>query len=439
MLTFLGAKQRFCDQYSRRDFLKVGALGIGGLTLADILRLKAQGAAQTSHKAVIMICLSGGPSHIDMYDLKPDAPDKIRGEFKPINTNVPGIDISEMFPLQAQIADKFSIIRSMRFLQGGHTPPELLTGFVDSRRPDIGATVSRLRKDAGIMGALPPYVAMDIESYTSFLGNAHKPFNPRSGVNNSDSLALAKGVTLPLLEERKQLLKSFDSLSRDLDDRRGALASVDAFHAQALEMIATPKARDAFDISKESEETRKKYGKSTKMLQARRLVEAGVPVVTMTFYNPEPVPKACTNPHWDHHDQIYTCLRPLLPHLDRGIHALVTDLFERGLDKDVAVCVWGEMGRTPVIGEQKGTVAGRDHWPQAGFCFISGGGLKMGQVVGSTNKHAEHPKTKPYNTQNVLSTLYHVLGIDAGKTTIPDHTGRPMYLLDDTDPVAELV
>ena len=421
---------------SRRDFLRAGALGVGGLTLPDLLRSRAQGdEPRARNKAVIMICLSGGPSHIDMYDMKPEAPAEYRGELKPIATNVPGMEISELLPLQAKIADKLAIVRSMHFLQQGHTPPELLTGFLDSKgRPDIGCAVSRLRRDAGKMGDLPPYVALGIESYPAFLGAASKPFTPGDKL---ESLGLAKGLTADQAQDRKQLLKSFDTLRQEMDTRRGELAGMDAFTAQALAMVTTSKARDAFDVSQESAETRAKYGKATKVLQARRLVEAGVPVVTMTFYNPDPIPKGC-NPHWDHHDRIYECLRPLLPHLDRAVYALVTDLHERGLDKDVAVCVWGEMGRTPRIGTQSGTVAGRDHWPQAGFALLAGGGFKTGQVIGATDARGERPKTRPYGAQNVLASLYDHLGFDPALTTLPDYTGRPIHLLDDPEKVAEL-
>ena len=357
MLTFWGRRGRDCDGVSRRDFLRAGMLGAAGLTLSDLLRLKARGQA-TSSKSVIMVCLSGGPSHMDMYDLKPDAPAEYKGEFKHIQTKVPGFDLCELFPLQAQIADKLAVVRNMRFTQAGHTPPELLTGVLDgSKRPDIGCVVSKLRRDAGIIGSMPPYVALGIESYPAFLGSACKPFTPG---DKQEGLGLAKGMTLDRLQERRDLLQSFDTIRKEVDDARGQLAGVDAFNVQALEMISTSKARDAFDIGKEPQAVKDKYGKSTRFLQARRLVEAGVPIVTMTFYNPERVPEPL-NPHWDHHDQIYKCLRPLLPHLDRGIHALVTDLHERGLDQDVAVVVWGEMGRTPRIGQQKGTVAGRDH------------------------------------------------------------------------------
>ncbi|MGE3804483.1 MAG: DUF1501 domain-containing protein, partial [Gemmataceae bacterium] len=432
----------YCDGLSRRDFLKVGALGVGaGLSLPELLRLKAQGAVrpETGNKSVIMICLSGGPSHMDMYDLKPAAPAEFRGEFKPIASNVPGMDLCELFPLQAKVADRFAIIRNMHFKQQGHTPPELLTGFVREDRPDIGAVVSKLRQEAGIMGKLPPYVSLGIQDYTAFLGNAHKPFEATGrGGQKGQSLALVKGVTADQLQDRRQLLKTFDSIHRSVDDARGSVAGMDAFHAQALEMISSPQARDAFDVDKEDPRVRDKYGKNKKLLLARRLVEAGVPVVTTTFYNPDPVPQGC-NPHWDHHDHIYKCLRPLLPHLDQGLYALFSDIYERGLDKDVVVVVWGEMGRTPRLGTQKGTTAGRDHWPQSGFALMSGGGLRTGQVVGATDPRGENPKGFFYTPQNVLATVYRVLGYDPDHTSVPDLQGRPVHLLDDSTPIKELI
>jgi hypothetical protein len=439
MLTFFGASNnRLCDGLSRRDFLKVGGLGVGGLTLADILRLRAQGAASGDRsKAIIMVYLNGGPSHMDMYDLKPEAPVEYRGEFKPIRTNVPAMDICEHFPLQAKIADKLAIIRNMKFQQQGHTSPELYTGFLNSNRPSIGSVVSKLRRDAGVVESIPPYVALGDANHVGspgFLGIAHQPFLP--GSKTSANLGLTAGVTLNQLAERKNLLKTFDGLRRDLDDSHGQLTGMDAFSTQALEMITTNKARDAFDLTKEPDRVRQRYGLQTEYLLARRLVEAGVPVVTLTPQNHN-FPQKC-NGQWDHHDHIFECLRVVLPQLDRSIYALVTDLHERGLDKDVSVVVWGEMGRTPRVGTQRGTTGGRDHWPQSGFALMAGGGLRMGQVVGATDPHGERPKGIPYTPQNVLSTLYYTLGIDP-VTTINDQSGRPIYLLDDRERVAELV
>jgi uncharacterized protein (DUF1501 family) len=439
VLSFFGpGTGQFCDGLSRRSFLKVGALGVGGLTLADLLRVRAQGAGKAGlpARAIIMVYLNGGPSHIDLYDMKPDAPVEFRGEFKPIRTNVPGFDICELMPLQAKIADKLAIIRNMQFQQQGHTPPELFTGFLRGNRPSIGSVVSKLRSDAGVRTPLPPYVYLGDANYVGqpgFLGKAHEAYIPGEKAAN---LGLARGMGLDRLADRRQLLHSFDTLRRDLDDAHGSLAGMDAFTSQALEMITSNKARDAFDVSKEPDRVQARYGKGTEFLQARRLVEAGVPVVTLTPRNRNPGP-GC-NGEWDHHDQIFRCLRAVVPQLDQSIHALVTDLHERGLDQNVAVVVWGEMGRTPRVGTQRGTTGGRDHWPQAGFALVAGGGLKMGQVIGATDAHGERPKGRPYTPQNVLATLYHVLGIDP-VTTLPDHQGRPIYLLDDREKVAELV
>ncbi|MCE9533913.1 MAG: DUF1501 domain-containing protein [Planctomycetes bacterium] len=439
MLTFWGPNAgRNCDGVDRRSFLKVGALSVSGLTLADILRLRAQeiDPPHTANKAVIMVYLNGGPSHMDMYDLKPDAPVEYRGEFKPIKTNVPGMDICELFPMQAKIADKIAIVRNMKFQQEGHTAPELYTGFLRGNRPSIGSVVSRLRSDARVVRPIPPYVYIGDANHVGhpgFLGKAHEAYIHGERATN---LGLSKEMTLSRLGDRQQLLRSFDQIRRDSDDARGSMAGMDAFQSQALEMIATNKARDAFDISKEPERVRARYGKGTEYLQARRLVEAGVPVVTITPQNHK-VPMKC-NGQWDHHDHIFECLRHVLPQLDNSLSALITDLHERGLDKDVVVVVWGEMGRTPRVGTQRGTTGGRDHWPQSGFTLISGGGLTTGQVVGATDARGERPKGRHYTPQNVLATIYHVLGIDP-ETTLPDHQGRPVYLLDDRERIMEVV
>lgn len=438
MLTIPGARQRLCDGLSRREFIKVGTLGVGGLTLADLLRVRARAAPKpaTRGKAIIMVYLNGGPSHIDLYDLKPDAPVEYRGEFRPIRTNVPGFDICELMPRQAQIADKLALIRNMQFRQQGHTPPELYTGFVTGNRPAIGSIVSKLRASAHIIECMPPYVALGDANHIGapgFLGIAHQAYLP--GMRGGD-LRLSGNLTLDRLADRRSLLAGFDVLRRDIDDDRGTLAGIDAFTAQALEMIVSDRARDAFDIAKEPDRVRDKYGRGVEFLMARRLVEAGVPVVTLTPRNHNIGPMC--NGEWDHHDHIFRCLRGVAPQLDQSIYALITDLHERGLADDVGVVVWGEMGRTPRVGTQQGTTGGRDHWPQAGFALMAGGGLRMGQVIGATDARGERPRGLPYTPQNVLATLYHVLGIDPA-TTIPDHQGRPIYLLDDRAPVAELI
>ena len=441
MLTLFGTERRpFCDGLSRRSFLRAGALGAGGLTLAEVLRLRAHGAAPANRprtdRSIIMVYLNGGPSHMDMYDLKPQAPVEYRGEFSPIETNVPGMQISELLPLQARIADKLAIIRNMKFLQQGHTPPELNTGFLDGKRPSIGSIVSKLRSDGGRPAPMPPFVALGDGNYVTgpaFLGTAYQAYQPG---DKAGELGLCEGISLDRLGDRRQLLKSFDSLRRDVEDVRGSLAGMDAFTAQALEMLTTNRARDAFDISREPESMRTRYGKGTEFLQARRLVEAGVPVVTLTPRNRSPGPMC--NGEWDHHDHIFRCLRTVLPQYDQSVHALITDLDERGLLDQVGIVIWGEMGRTPRVGAQRGTVGGRDHWPDSGFAVMAGGGLTTGQVVGATDARGERPVGRPNTPQNVLSTLYHVLGIDP-ETTLPDLSGRPIYLLDDRRRVEELV
>ena len=456
MLTIPGSdRTRFCTGVSRRDFLRIGALGLGGLgglTLADLLRLKARGAVagRASGKAVIFVYLFGGPSHIDTYDMKPDAPVEYRGEFKPIQTNVPGFDICELMPLQARIADRLALVRNMSFNPNFHDPVELFSGFRKPTeagiavRPDFGSVVSKLRSGDGPRD-LPAYVALDktagyeFRNGPAYLGLAHKAFLPGAKL---ETLALARNVTLERLRDRETLLRGFDRLRRDMDNARGDMTGVDDFNAQALEMITSPRARDAFDISREPEPVRARYGSgdATRLLQARRLVEAGVPVVTLTFGSRDGTVDECKT-SWDTHEGNFKCLRVMLPRLDQAVHALITDLHDRGLDKDVTVVVGGEMGRTPKVGQSTGNGSksdGRDHWVKAGFTLFAGGGLQTGQVVGKTDAHADRAVGKPYTPQNLVATIYHALGIDLA-TTLPDHTGRPIYLLDDCDPIKELL
>jgi hypothetical protein len=420
MLTFWGGKQKFCDGVSRRNFLKLGAAGLGGLTLSDMLRLKASGAVRGSNKSVIVILLPGGPPHMDMYDLKPDAPSELRGEFKPIRTNVPGMDICELMPMQAKIADKLAILRGVKTVDD-HTNYIMTTGFPSNmKKPAFGSIVSKVK------GANSP----DMPAYVSLMGGggpenpmyvgaAHRPFVPSGpGLEN---LARGRDMSLNRLEDRKGLLTAFDGLRREMDSR-GEMAGADAFNAQAFDMLTTGKARDAFDTTKETEKTRAKYGRVTQFLQARRLVEAGVSIVTVSIGS------------WDTHAQNFQSMRRQLPELDRGIHALVTDIHERGLDKDVTVLMWGEFGRTPRVNKD----AGRDHWPSAGIGLMAGGGLKVGQVVGASDERGERPLGKAVTAPMIVSTMYHTLGIDPA-ATIMDNFGRPQYLLDDREAIDELL
>jgi len=436
MFTLLAKPAPAGPGISRRDFLRVGALGLGGLTLADLFRLRGT-AAGGARKAVIMIYLYGGPSHIDLYDLKPDAPAEIRGEFKPIHTNVPGFDISELMPLQARLADKLALVRGLEFNSDDHTADWIFRGtFPDKNRPVFGSVVSRLRGGS----VLPPYVALGGEYVSdpgepAYLGMAHRPFVPSGpGLAN---LGLTNGMTLDRLDDRKALLTALDTLRRDLDDK-GGMAGMDAYTARALAMISSPQTRDAFDPSREPESVRARYGKVSQLLLARRLVEAGVSVVTLSLSN------AVLGGHWDTHafdlpggkkpESGFAVLRRIAPLFDRLLTTLVSDLHDRGLDKDVAVVAWGEMGRTPRVNKN----GGRDHWGPAGLVLFAGGGMKMGQVIGATGPHGDRSRGLPYRPSNVLATLYELLGIDPA-ATLPDYTGRPMYLLDDPRPIAELL
>jgi hypothetical protein len=408
-------------------------------------------------RAVILINLNGGPPHIDMYDLKPGAPAEYRGEFKPIKTNVPGFDVCELMVRQAKIADKLAVVRNLQMSTSSHNESkEVFSGFLyddpDAKgrlpgakgdpRPAFGCVASRL---GAARKGMPPYVSLRGQQYHYpevpwYLGKGHEPFCPpldSVGLPRVDQMSLTLGKDVPMarLGDRTALLRSFDDLRRDLD-ATGTLAGMDRFTAQALDMITSPRIRDAFDFTREPDRVQARYGDDSyspnralamKFLIARRLVEAGVAVVSLEAFA------------WDTHSDNFPICRRQLPLLDQMLAALVGDLSERGLDRDVAVVMWGEFGRSPKIYFEPGKkTAGRDHHGPANFVLFAGGGLKMGQVIGATDARAERPKGTPYRPQNVLATLYHVLGIDP-RVTIPDHTGRPVYVLDDREPIAELL
>jgi hypothetical protein len=441
-------KRPLRDGPSRRNFLSVGALTLGGLSLADLLRREARAAGSdpsSPQKSVIFVYLPGGPSHIDLYDMKPDAPVEIRGEFKPIKTNVPGMEICELLPLQAKIADRFSIVRGF-LTPGGHDSRMLTTGFRPGvYRPAFGSVVSRLTP--GSAGGLPPYVTLVQETNLPFgqdpayLGPAHAPFALR-GKGIAD-LAPPRGMTLDRLGDREGLLRHFDTLRRDLDSHQ--FEKADAFTARALDMVRSTRVRDAFDLSREPEKVKAVYGKSPGTLQfllARRLVEAGARVVTLCggWVNNGDGDSPSNLSNWDTHEDNFGRLRVQAPHLDRALYALLSDLAQRGLDKDVVVVAAGEMGRSPRIGKSTGATNspnGRDHW-ETGFALVAGGGVATGRVVGETDRYADRARGKPFTPQNLLATLYHLLDIDPA-VTLPDHTGRPQFLLDDRDRIDELL
>jgi hypothetical protein len=443
MLTILGSKQSYCDGVSRRAFLKIGAFG-AGLGLADLLRLRATAGATGRAKSAIMIYLGGGPSHIDTYDLKPDAPAEFRGEFKSIATNVPGVRICEYFPRQAAMWDKLAVIRSL-ISTANHEDDEVFTGYNQNvnrtaHHPSLGAVVSKLR---GARKGVPSYVSIPSRNGTiweipgnqsGYLGMAHRPFSMHGpGI---DDLRLPAGVTAGRQFDRQTLLGRFDTMRRDLDVS-GALEGMDAYTASAFDMVASGAVRKALDLSKEDPKVVDRYDAGPgdfftrggdKFLLARRLIEAGVGCVSLGFGG------------FDTHESNFKRLRVILPVIDRGLANLIEDLHDRGLQDDVVIVMWGEFGRSPKLGDRDParTPDGRDHWPAVMSGVITGGGLKMGQVIGSTSARAEYPKDRPYRVSQVLSTIYRVLGIDPAQT-FPNGTGRPMYILDDREPVKELL
>ena len=447
MLTIHGHKTaRFCDGLSRRDFLRIGGLALGGLSLPEILRAEAGAGVGRSHKAVIMIFLPGGPSHQDIFDLKMDAPAEIRGEFKPIPTNVPGLQITEHLPKLARMMDKCTLIRSMSDCDGRHDAFQCLTGRPFQQQapggwPAFGSVVSKLQ--GTLDPAVPPFVGLAPKmghmewarcGEPGFLGVAHAPFEPNKGGAVEDMTL--NGVTLDRLSDRRTLLTGFDQFRRDVD-ASGLMGGLDTFNQQAFGVLTSSKLLEALDVSKEDPRILARYGKGDpknrddggpKMMEhflaARRLVEAGARCVTVAFSR------------WDHHGGNFAALRQDLPLLDQGLTALLTDLHDRGLDKDVSVVVWGEFGRTPTINKD----AGRDHWPRVSCALLAGGGMRHGQVIGATDRLGGEATERPVRFGEVFATLYQRLGIDVAKTTINDLTGRPQYLVDPgSQPMKELV
>lgn len=432
-------------QSDRREFLKIGALGLGGLTLPGLLRAEQAAGIKKSHKAVIMIYMVGAPPHQDMYDLKMDAPAEIRGEFKPIPTTVPGIQVCEHLPKLASIMQHLVPVRSVYGSpNGSHDSFICYTdrSFVKQPPggwPSIGSTVSKLLGPTD--PSIPPFFGLAPNAghapygspgHPGYLGVAHAAVRPSGPIRGDLNM---QEVNAKHLGDRKQLLNSFDSMRRDLD-RSGTMDGMDAISQQALEILTSSQMMEALDISKEPQSIRDLYGKGDPknygdgaprnlehFLMARRLVEAGARVVTLNFGR------------WDFHSNNFSeCKNTHFPWFDQGMHALISDLHDRGLDKDVAVVAWGEFGRTPRINKD----AGRDHWPQVGNALIAGGGFKAGQVIGETDRDAASITKRPVHFGEVHASLYKHFGIDANAVTLEDFSGRPQYLVDDWKPLPEL-
>jgi Protein of unknown function (DUF1501) len=453
MLSLLGKNHGgYCDGLTRRGVLRIGALGLGAgaLSLADILRAEGTGAAAgappgTRHKSVINIFLGGGPPHQDLWDIKTDAPKEIRGEFNPIDTNVAGIQIGETFPQLAKMADKLAILRAVVGATDRHDAFQCMTGWVVTELQTMGGHPSLGSVASKVLGpvdpAVPPFVGLAEKTREirwsdsgkpGFLGAAYSAFKP-DGQGLSDMKLT--DLTFDRLRDRRDLLTSVDRLRRDVD-ATGMMKGMDEFGRRALDVLTSSQLLDALDLSKEDPKIVARYGTGQPynfqydgsptcnhhLLLARRLVEAGVRVVTLSYGR------------WDSHGKNFDLVRDHGSKLDQCLSALIEDLSQRGMLDDVTIVVWGEFGRTPRINNN----AGRDHWPAVSCALLAGGGLRTGQVLGSTNRLGEYAKTRPVHFQEVFATLYRGLGINPETTTLIDPSGRPQYLVQHA-PIRELL
>jgi hypothetical protein len=425
---------------SRRSFLKIGALAMGGLSLPQILQAQQQSNSR-SHKAIIMVYLSGGLSHHDTFDMKPDAPAEIAGEFRPIQTNVTGIQISEYLPRLAAMMDRLAVVRSISGLRDEHSSFHTVAGFpMDITRrenkPNSGSVIAR------VLGRTDPVIPAYVDLFPTM---QHRPYNiPGPGFvgpaytgakveNDQINLMRLNDMSQDGLRDRRELLNRVDQLRRSAD--AGALDRMDVSYRQAFEVLTSNRLVDALDLTKESRTIRERYGYGSprhqgdgaplwndQLLMARRLVEAGVRCVTVAYG------------FWDTHGGNFRHLRQNLPVFDQGISALIDDIHQRGLAQDVSVIVWGEFGRTPRINRD----AGRDHWAPVGHALMAGGDMPTGLMYGSTDRQGGYPVQNPVHYRNILATLYHNMGIDP-HTIVRDVFDRPTTILpEDARPVREL-
>ncbi len=443
MLTLEGFGRKTCDGVSRREFLTLGALTVGGVTLRDVLAAEAQAGIKNSHKAVIMIYLPGGPAHQDTFDLKMDAPSDIRGEFKPIPTNVPGIQITEHLPRMAKMMDKFAVIRSLVGARDEHANPLCLTGYpmADRQRnhPSLGSSIARVFP--AIDSTVPQYVDLIpktqhppycIPAATGFLGRSW------AGARMDEESARdrnLKGLTMQRLADRRKMLERVDHLRREIDNS-DLIQSADVATQQAFTILTSSKLAAAMDVSKVDAKTKERYGSgydkvvgdacvmnNLQFNTALRMVEAGCRCVTMGYG------------FWDWHGNNFGELKKYLPILDQGLTSLVQDIHDRGLNNDVSVVVWGDFGRTPKINKD----AGRDHWPAVNMAMLAGGGMKTGQLIGTTTKDGAYVDERPIQHADVMSTLLYKMGFDTRHDMTADQLSRPVFLYPDREPVSELI
>ena len=458
---------------SRRELLRTGLGAFASLSLPTLMRLRAEAPAVitgTESTAIIVVWLRGGASHLETYDPKPDAPSEYRGPFGPIATKTSGLRLGELLPKHASVAHRFSILRSMAHTGGGHPAGslQLLAGDPDAADklkpvyPDFMSVAHRLR--FGPERPLPNYVGVNpITRYDNFtiagpgyLGETYAPFavmgDPNSPGFRVPNIGISDTGSSARVSERHGLLKNFDTLRRDID-RTGVMETLDGFQKQSLQLLTSTRAAKAFDLNLENPRLRDRYGRNTwgqQLLMARRLVEAGVEIVTTTLDGP-----LCGRvANWDDHavnHHVFDALKYRAPFFDQAVSALIDDIYERGLSKRVLVVVTGEFGRTPRISNvasSGGGVAsaaagvvqpGRDHWPNANSMLWAGGGIPPGQVIGATDRRGEEVVSRRVGPQDFLATIYSHLGIDYEKAALPDFTGRPVPIVRDGKAITELV
>jgi hypothetical protein len=425
------------NRLSRRSCLQTGLFGLGGLALPNLLRLRSASAAARRETSVIFVQLGGGASHFETYDPKPEAPAEYRGALAPIETNIPSVRFCELLPEQAKIADRLAIVRSVTHREASHIALHMvesgyfLKSIVNARNgemPAVGSVVARVRGKAP--GGLPGFVSLPKPN--AYCGPAHLGkqftfFDVNSDPNAADfqvnNLGLAKDLSSERLSARRELLSSLGG-QQGVDGVSSA-ESLDAFHRQAIDLLTSERTRLAFDIAREAPKTRDRYGRNAfgqRMLLARRLVASGVPFVMVRMAD------------WDDHDNLVRRMKDRCPMYDQGMAALITDLAERGMNRDVLVVAMGEFGRTPRVNQN----GGRDHWPSVMSVLLAGGNYKMGQVIGASDDNGAHPAAAPYKPENVLAMVYRHLGIDPGQS-FPDFTGRPRYVLEERGLISELL
>ncbi len=470
-------KSSFCPgPISRRSFLQFGGLSMMGMSLSEAFKLKASlaegKAALPTDTSVIFIWLPGGQPHMETYDMKPDAPVEYRGIFEPIKTNVPGIEICELLPLQAKLADKFNIVRSVchDFADHGGGHKRFLTGRIPATpvgtvndAPAVTSIVFKcLTEQGGFRDGMPPVVfgadsgRAGIDTFANgpaYLGSANTPFMVGGDPSDKSFKVQNLGISREMetrLEDRMALRKGLDQFRREVD-QSGVLEAMDSFNQNAYQMLTSAKVRDAFDLTKEPQRVRERYGMHAygqRGLLARRLVEAGCRFVEMVWENPfpgKPIPSDCAY-NWDSHAvncNIFNDARWRFPVYDQAVSALIEDLYQRGLDKKTLLVVTGEFGRTPKISTAVGTASkisqpGRDHWPKAMSLIVAGGSMRTGQIIGATNSRGEYPVERPFSPNDLWATVYQHLGIDHTRS-FTDHQGRPMPILPFGDVIEELL